>query len=195
MQTQTHRMGLNPFSLSMLIWRQVWTDLNYRSHRLNTSCTEVYLHWPKAKAKIFFDIWRCSMWMANLISTELSGSDIGFASVQYENTLKWHFSEAKRGGGHAWQGACVAGGCVHGRGACMAGEMATAADGAHPTGMHSCLWYFPLLCLNRQLNLMRNRLKVTSPWFLLSVNGPLQRDTTKRNRNITEEDQYEMVRR
>ena len=31
-----------------------------------------------------------------------------------------------RGGGHAWQGAC------------MAGEMATAADSTHPTGMHSC---------------------------------------------------------
>ena len=35
-------------------------------------------------------------------------------------------------GGHAWQGACMAGG------ACMAEEMATAADGMHPTGMHSC---------------------------------------------------------
>ena len=67
----------------------------------------------------------------------------------------------------AWQGACVAGGCVHGGGACMAGgmcggvgggagcvggqgvcvcgrgvcvagETATASDGTHPTGMHSC---------------------------------------------------------
>ena len=27
---------------------------------------------------------------------------------------------------------------VHGRGACVAGEMATVADGMHPTGMHSC---------------------------------------------------------
>ena len=61
-------------------------------------------------------------------------------------------------GGHAWQGACVPGG-VHGRGggvcmagghawlgmclagggaACVTGETATAADGMHPTGMHSC---------------------------------------------------------
>ena len=67
-------------------------------------------------------------------------------------------------GGHAWQGACMAGG-VHGRGhawqgglewwgtcmvggawiaggvwweACMAGETATAAGGTHHTGMHSC---------------------------------------------------------
>ena len=30
--------------------------------------------------------------------------------------------------------ACKAGGC-----ACVAGETATAADGTHPTGMHSCL--------------------------------------------------------
>ena len=33
--------------------------------------------------------------------------------------------------------ACVAGrACV--AGACMAGEMVTAADSKHPTGMHSC---------------------------------------------------------
>ena len=64
------------------------------------------------------------------------------------------------GRGHAWQGvmqgrvallagACMAGG-VHGRGhawwgtcmmgVCMAGETATAADGMHPTGMHSCMF-------------------------------------------------------
>ena len=41
--------------------------------------------------------------------------------------------------GHAWHGA------IHGRGSCMAGgtcmtgDTATAADGAHPTGMHSFL--------------------------------------------------------
>ena len=50
--------------------------------------------------------------------------------------------------GGVWQGAfmagavCMAGG-MHGRvcvwqGACMAEEMATAVDGMHPTGMHSC---------------------------------------------------------
>ena len=54
---------------------------------------------------------------------------------------------------HVWQGPCMAGGCAW-RGACMAGglwqrghmwhgtcmtgEAATAADGTHPTGMHSC---------------------------------------------------------
>ena len=71
---------------------------------------------------------------------------------------------------HAWHGACVArvacmaGACVvggvcsrphawqggmHGNwghvwwGACVSGEMATAADGMHPTEMHSCLLDFP----------------------------------------------------
>ena len=39
-------------------------------------------------------------------------------------------------GGHAWQGACMAGeGCV-------AGDTATAADGTHPTGMHALFWGF-----------------------------------------------------
>ena len=28
---------------------------------------------------------------------------------------------------------------IHDRGTCMVGETATAADGTHPTGMHSCL--------------------------------------------------------
>ena len=44
-------------------------------------------------------------------------------------------------GVHAWPGglrdkvACMAGGHAW-QGACMAGEMSTAADGMHPTGMH-----------------------------------------------------------
>ena len=33
---------------------------------------------------------------------------------------------------------------MHGRGACVAGEMATAANGMHPTGMHSCFILFEL---------------------------------------------------
>ena len=59
-------------------------------------------------------------------------------------------------GGYAWQGhtwhgegvmcgqeAYIAGehtwlGCMRGQGACVAGETATAVDGTHPTGMHSC---------------------------------------------------------
>ena len=41
------------------------------------------------------------------------------------------------------RGACVVGGMrgggMHGwEGGCMARETATAADGTHPTGMHSC---------------------------------------------------------
>ena len=49
------------------------------------------------------------------------------------------------GGGHVWRcgwgGAGCVGGqgvCVCGRGVCVAGETATASDGTHPTGMHSC---------------------------------------------------------
>ena len=45
------------------------------------------------------------------------------------------------GGGHRRQGACVGG--MHDGGACVVGacvaeDTATAADGTHPTGMHSC---------------------------------------------------------
>ena len=48
------------------------------------------------------------------------------------------------GGGYAWQGGSVCGreACMAG-GACMARETATAADGTHPTGMHSCQKCFP----------------------------------------------------
>ena len=48
-------------------------------------------------------------------------------------------------GGICGSETCIAGGRVHGRGACvvgggacMAGEMAIAVGGMHPTGMHSC---------------------------------------------------------
>ena len=37
-------------------------------------------------------------------------------------------------GGHVWQGVCL----------CVAGETATAADGTHPTRMHSCCALFLL---------------------------------------------------
>ena len=33
----------------------------------------------------------------------------------------------------------VVGACVEGGGTCVAGETATAVDGTHPTGTHSCL--------------------------------------------------------
>ena len=43
-------------------------------------------------------------------------------------------------GGACMARVCVCGGGMCGRrGACIAGEMATAVDGTHPTGMHSCL--------------------------------------------------------
>ena len=55
-------------------------------------------------------------------------------------------------GGMCGRGACMVGGMhcmghawhrgVHDRGVCMARETATAADGTHPTGMHSCLLHF-----------------------------------------------------
>ena len=59
-------------------------------------------------------------------------------------------AEGMHGRGHAWQegspcqgGMCDRGasvmGSMQGEGACVAGETATAADGMHPTGMHSCL--------------------------------------------------------
>ena len=35
-------------------------------------------------------------------------------------------------------GVCMVGG-MHGREACVAVETSTAADGTHPTGMHSCI--------------------------------------------------------
>ena len=51
--------------------------------------------------------------------------------------------------GRVWHGACMAkgGACMVkggmcGRGAGVAGETATAVDGTHPTGMHSCVTNF-----------------------------------------------------
>ena len=49
-----------------------------------------------------------------------------------------------KGGACVVKGACIAKGGMHGKGghtqqgACVAGETANAADGTHPTGMHSC---------------------------------------------------------
>ena len=54
----------------------------------------------------------------------------------------WQGRHAWQSVGHAWQGG------VCGGGACVAGEMTTAADGTHPTGMHSCtLVFFLFFCL------------------------------------------------
>ena len=57
---------------------------------------------------------------------------------------RWCVAGGMHCGGHVWQeacmaeGACVTGGHVWQEEACVPGEMATAADGTHPTGMHSC---------------------------------------------------------
>ena len=45
-------------------------------------------------------------------------------------------------GGHAWH----EGGMYGMRGACVAGETATAADGTHPTGMHCCCVNLNAIC-------------------------------------------------
>ena len=41
------------------------------------------------------------------------------------------------GGGMCGRVVCMVGG-MHSKEVCMAGETATAADGTHPTGIHSC---------------------------------------------------------
>ena len=49
------------------------------------------------------------------------------------------------GRGHVWQEGMCGRGDMCGRGACMAGKTAIAAGGTHPTGMHSCLFFFSIL--------------------------------------------------
>ena len=50
--------------------------------------------------------------------------------------------------GNVFTGVCLStGGMRDGRGACVAGETATAAGGTHPTGMHSCNSRFLQNCL------------------------------------------------
>ena len=89
------------------------------------------------------------------------------------------------GVGGPWQKACVAGGehawqggmCGRGRawqgghawqGACMAGETATAADGTHPPGMHSCLKYiFGTKIANVVNENPQPQKLVFSPWNLV----------------------------
>ena len=62
------------------------------------------------------------------------------------------------GGGHAWQGVCMA------VGACVAGGTATAADSMHPTGMHSCYFYS---CMGRKVLLAPEK-----HWYqILAVNN------------------------
>ena len=69
-----------------------------------------------------------------------------FSKVSVKNSVH----EGMHGKGHMWQGGVCGGGCAW-QGACMAGggcveeETATAADGTHPSGSHSCYklyWIF-----------------------------------------------------
>ena len=68
--------------------------------------------------------------------------------------------------------ACVAGG-VHGmgcvcQGVCMAGEIATAAGGIHPTGMHSCCHEFYTNEGSKPKN-SREQLRSTSSQYLVEL--------------------------
>ena len=78
-------------------------------------------------------------------------------------------------GGCTWQGCVWQGGGVHGRGcawqgAYIAGEMAAAADGTHPAGMHSCIPFLytidePLVYAFAIFQYLLNPTrKVGSPW-------------------------------
>ena len=51
------------------------------------------------------------------------------------------------GRGHVWQEGMCGRGDMCGKGACMAGKTAIAAGGTHPTGMHSCLFFFQFYCI------------------------------------------------
>ena len=79
--------------------------------------------------------------------------------------------------GHVWQGVCMAegegacmpGGGMHGRGACVAGEMATAVGSMHPTGMHSCCL---LLWMNSQQGIIRLIVHYSIQDFILVMADP-----------------------
>ena len=94
--------------------------------------------------------------MGDLITgCQIQGPSINHANISYSNLVTVRNVVAARLCFHRRLWFCSGGGCVRGRGACMAGgmcgrgdvrggegacmagEMATAADGTHPTGMHS----------------------------------------------------------
>ena len=82
----------------------------------------------------------------HLMSDKHSGK--AFFTVRKRSCWKLMFSQASvilsggclrcEGQGMHWGGGCVRGG---GRGACVVGETATAADGTYPTGMNSCFQF------------------------------------------------------
>ena len=79
----------------------------------------------------------CGKVMFSQVSVILSGGDMhGGGACMVGAGHVWQ-------GGCVWQGACMGGGVrggggMCGNGVCMARGVATAADGTHPTGMHSC---------------------------------------------------------
>ena len=58
------------------------------------------------------------------------------------------------GRGHAWEGGCVA------------GETATAADGTHPTGMHSC---FPFTYTDGQIESLKKHFNMCVNSFFFGI--------------------------
>ena len=135
----------------------VWFEIKSHSyntggHRLPTECVQVRV----------LNTWTCRR-MASVV-TEMNTNTMQF---NYRPQCgKVMFSQASvilsigqacvAGGGMHGRGTCVAWGGMCGmgvcgleghvwqRGACMAGETATAVDGTHPTGMHSCLLVYLL---------------------------------------------------
>ena len=97
--------------------------------------------------------------MADLHSKEHRASEFSLITVSNSSCER---CLSTGGGGHAWRkGACVAKGGMHSKwgvcgkegvcmavGACVAGETVTAADGTHPTGMHSCFFLFSIITLD-----------------------------------------------
>ena len=74
-------------------------------------------------------------------------------------------------GGMCGRGACVVGEhAQHGvcMGVCMAGEIATAAGGIHPTGMHSCCHEFYTNEGSKPKN-SREQLRSTSSQYLVEL--------------------------
>ena len=55
-------------------------------------------------------------------------------------------------------GTCVAVGHACWGGLCMAGQMATAADSMHPTGMHSAFFFLKFIVITKQTDHYHNKI-------------------------------------
>ena len=83
-------------------------------------CSSYYRPQTKFEKVIFSQVSVCPQGEACIAG----GMRVGGACMAEDHA--WQGDMHGSGGGHAWQGAC------------MTGEMATAASGTHPTAMHSC---------------------------------------------------------